>query len=266
MAAFLTNEPEDRKQDAIALAKRYGFKIKDLNINLSSVEWEVADDKTLIQPLSSVKGVGDAAIQEIVRCRPFKNIEDLLFREGMSYSKVNKKVLDALCRSGGLSDLVDDRFTGLKHFWSAVIVDRPKTPKKFLENVEKYKPEGDFTQDEKLEFTIALTGTFPIASILNERILEKLEEKNILPISQLEEKSGLVWIVPRKIHEKASKNGRIFWVVEVTDSSGAISEVKMFGVNKKKDILYQNKPYLCKVEKDRWGYSVRGFENVRMLA
>lgn len=265
LAAFLTHEPEDRKQDAISLAKRYGYKVKGIDINRSTAQWEVADDKTLVQPLSSVKGIGDAAVAEIVRCRPFKSIDDLLFREDMAHNKVNKRVLDALCRVGGLDDLVDSRFTGLKHFWSAMVVDRPKTPKKMLENIEKYKPEGDFTPDEKLEFLITLTGTFPITTILNEKIVEKLDEKNILPISQLEEKTGLVWLVPRKIEEKSTKNGRIFWAVSVTDSSGSLTEVKFWGVNKKKDILYQNKPYLCKVEKDKWGFSVRSFENVRML-
>ncbi len=265
LAAFLTHEPEDRKQDAISLAKRYGYKVKGIDINRSTAQWEVADDKTLVQPLSSVKGIGDAAVAEIVRCRPFKTIEDLLFREGMAHNKVNKRVLDALCRVGGLDDLVDSRFTGLKHFWSAIVVDRPKTPKKLMENIEKYKPEGDFTPDEKLEFLITLTGTFPITTILSDKIVEKLEEKNILPISQLEEKQGLVWLVPRKIEEKSTKNGRIFWIVSVTDSSGSLTEVKFWGVNRKKDILYQNKPYLCKVEKDKWGFSVRSFENVRML-
>jgi hypothetical protein len=37
-----------------------------------------------------------------------------------------------------MDNLVDDRFTGRKHFWSAAVVDRPKNKKKFAENIEAY--------------------------------------------------------------------------------------------------------------------------------
>ena len=43
-----------------------------------------------------------------------------------------------------MDSLIDDRFTGRKHFWCAAVVDRPKTKKKFHGNVEIYRGEGDF--------------------------------------------------------------------------------------------------------------------------
>ena len=93
--------------------------------------WEIsADGKTLIQPLTSIKGLGMAAIEQVLNNRPFINAEDLLFREEVSYSKFNKKALDALCRGGALDKLVDDRFTGRKHFWSACVEERPKNLKR----------------------------------------------------------------------------------------------------------------------------------------
>ena len=108
--------------------------------------WEISEDgKTLIQPLTSIKGLGMSAIEQVLDNRPFMNAEDLLFREGVSYRKLNKKALDALCRGGALDNIVDDRFSGRKHFWSACIVERPKNLKKFSENLETYHPEGDFT-------------------------------------------------------------------------------------------------------------------------
>jgi len=128
-------------------------KIKKLNINTSSVSWEVDkdDSQSLIQPLTSIKGLGETAINEIMKYRPFKTVDEVIFHEEISYSKFNKRALDALIRAGAMDDLIDKRFNGAKHFWSAVAVDRPKTPKKFAENIEKYKPEGDFTDDEKIE-------------------------------------------------------------------------------------------------------------------
>ena len=134
MAAFLDKEPETRKEEAIAIAKQFGFEIEPLNINTSGRVWEISEDgKRLIQPLSSLKGLGDSAIDQIYVGRPFHSIEEFLFNEEMRYSKLNKKSLDVLVRSGTLRPLMDDRFTGMKHFWSAVAVDRPRK----LKNLEK---------------------------------------------------------------------------------------------------------------------------------
>ena len=127
MAAFLDKEPEDRKEQAINTAKAFGFDIQPLDVNISGVQWEIAEDNyTLIQPLNSIKGLGDKAIEQLIEHRPFDNVEDLLFHEEVVYSKLNKKALDVLCRSQALDCLIDERFTGAKHFWSTVVVDRPK--------------------------------------------------------------------------------------------------------------------------------------------
>jgi DNA polymerase III alpha subunit len=85
---------------------------------------------TLIQPLTSIKGLGMAAIEQLLLIGPFQQCRRMLFNENITYSKLNKKSLDAFCRGGALDNIVDERFTGRKHFWSACIVDRPKNLKK----------------------------------------------------------------------------------------------------------------------------------------
>ena len=113
MAAFLDKEPETRKAKTITIAKKYGFDIAKLNVNTSGEVWEISDDgSTLIQPLAAVKGLGEAAIKQVVDNRPFVNIEEFLFNENIVYSKLNKRALDVLVRSGALEPLMDDRFTG----------------------------------------------------------------------------------------------------------------------------------------------------------
>ena len=82
MAAYLDKEPETKKEKAINVAKSFGFEIRELDINSSGRVWEISDDgKTLIQPLSSIKGLGNAAIAQIIDNRPFERIEDFLFNE-----------------------------------------------------------------------------------------------------------------------------------------------------------------------------------------
>ena len=90
MASFLDKEPEKRKEKAINIAKANGFFIEKADVNRSSFEWEIDpnDDRKLIQPLAGLKGLGDAAIQQIVDNRPFANIEEFLFHDDIVYSKL----------------------------------------------------------------------------------------------------------------------------------------------------------------------------------
>jgi DNA polymerase-3 subunit alpha len=119
--AFLDKEPESRKEAAINIAKSWGYKIIPLNINTSGRRWTAQDETTLIAPLTTIKGLGDAAIDEIIEKRPFASVEQLLFDGGVVARKLNKKALDALCRAGAMHSLMDDRFTGDKEKTSRVI-------------------------------------------------------------------------------------------------------------------------------------------------
>jgi len=268
LAAFLDKEPEDRKEAAIATAKSFGFTVRRLDINSSGVKWEVDanDPKTLIQPLSSIKGLGETAVEQIMKYRPFKTVEEVLFHPEMVYSKLNKKALDSLTRSEAMNSLVDSRFTGLKHFWSACVVDRPKTLKKLIENIEKYKPEGDFTLEEKIDNLVSLSGIYPISLVVDPQILKRLEEKYIPALGDYEQELGeVVWFVPRNIIEKKTKNGKIYWVLEATDTTNKITQIKCWGVDPKKDKVWTNRPYLSKVLKDDWGFSVRSIKHQMKL-
>ena len=257
MAAFLDKEPESRKEKAINIAKKYGFDIAPLDINKSGVVWEISDDgKTLIQPLTSIKGFGASAIQQVLDHRPFHTAEDLLFNENVIYSKLNKKCLDALCRGGALDELLDDRFTGMKHFWSACVVDRPKNLKRLGENIKTYYPEGDFSHEEIIQFKTDLTGVFPINLVIGPEKIEKLKEKFVPPISEFDPGLALCWFIPRKIIERKTKNGKLYWIVEVIDSNNESTRIRCWGVKPHKDTIRINHPYMAKLKYDEnWGFS-----------
>ena len=257
MAAFLDKEPETRKEKAINIAKKYGFKIAPLHINKSGTVWEISDDgKTMIQPLTSIKGLGMAAIDQILANRPLNNAEELLFNENITYSKLNKKSLDALCRGGALDDIIDDRFTGRKHFWSACIVDRPKNPKRFSENLELYRPEGDFTEEEIIQFKTELTGVFPINLVITPATVQRLQEKFVPPISEFDQELQVCWFIPRKITPRKTKNGKNYWIVEVIDSNNELTRIRCWGVKPEKDRIHLNRPYMARLKYDEnWGFS-----------
>jgi DNA polymerase-3 subunit alpha len=267
MAAFLDKEPEDRKEQAINTAKAFGFDIQPLDVNISGVQWEIAEDNyTLIQPLNSIKGLGDKAIEQLIEHRPFDNVEDLLFHEEVVYSKLNKKALDVLCRSQALDCLIDERFTGAKHFWSTVVVDRPKNRKKFAENLELYAPEGDFTDEEIIQNISGLTGVFPIDLVIDRAVQEKLSTYQVPPVGEYDIDLGVAWFIPREVIKKKTKNNKDYWIVRVIDSTSKMTSIKCWGV-KERDRIQINRPYMAKLEYDEnWGFSTRSmYHNFRLL-
>jgi len=274
-AAFLEREPEHRKEKAINLAKQHGFTIQDINVNTSGMRWEIMDNTTLVAPLTTIKGLGEKAIEQILSNRPFKNVEEFIFNENIVYSKLNKKALDVLCRAGALDNLIDDRFTGDKHFWSAVCVDRPKRLKNFLENVATYAPEGSFTEEERITFLSDLTGIFPVSKVVTPEIQLKIDEHFIPPISEYDSDLGSCWCIPRSVVTKTSKNGRKFFVVEVIDSNSVITKVRCWNIAtetkqewnakskkifvREKDEIMLNRPYVLRPRYNgQWGFSTYG--------
>ena len=269
LAAFLDKEPDKRKERAINVAKSYGYNIQPLNVNTSGVRWEISEDgKTLIQPLSSIKGLGMTAIEQIIQNRPFDKIENFLFNENIKYSKLNKKAVSALCLSQALNCLMDERFTGLKHFWSAVAVERPRKEKNLLENIEKFESEGDMTEEEKLQYLVDLVGIFPMSTVVTEQLQGKIDELMIPPISEFDNELQVCWFIPREVLQKKTKNGKLFYLVKVIDSNSEENTIKCWGVDPDRDLIYVNRPYMAKLQWDaNWGFSTRSVRKTfRMLA
>ena len=258
--AFLDKEPESRKEAAINIAKSWGYKIQSLNINTSGRKWGISLGTTLVAPLTTIKGLGTAAIDEIIEKRPFTSVEHLLFDGGVVARKLNKKSLDALCRASAMDDLIDERFTGDKHFWSAVVVDKPKSKKKLDENIESYRPEGSFTTAEIIQNTQTLTGIYPINMVLTERSKAIIENYKVPPLSEYDAELGVAWCIPIKITTKKTKNKKWFHTVDVIDSNSVVTRLRCWGIDPQRDIIYLNKPYVLKYPKynETWGFSTFG--------
>ena len=269
-AAFLDKEPEGRKERAINIVRSLGLGVENPDINLSGRVWEIADDgKSLIQPLTSIKGLGDKAVDQIMAHRPFHTPEELLFNEDIVYSKLNKKALDVLCRTQALNSLMDERFSGLKHFWSAVAVDRPKNKKKFLENIETYEPEGDFSKTEKIAYLVELAGIFPFHLVMSQHVTDQLAHYCIPPLGEFDRDLGAAWFIPREVIKKKTRKGKDFYIVRAIDNTSKSSTIKVWGVDPKTDIIHVNRPYMAKRldYSEQWGFSTRSMKyNWKIIA
>jgi len=268
VAAFLDKEPESRKELAISLAQQYGFNVTDIDINTSAgISWEISDDgKTLVQPLSSIKGLGVAAIKQIVDNRPFENAEDLLFKEGVTYSKLNKKALDVLCRSGALDKIVDDTFTGMKHFWMACVQNRPKNKKKLQDNIQEFHEEREFSREEKINNISDLTGIFPFDIVLSKDVKAAIQRYEVPALGDWDPELGAAWFIPREKIAKKTKNDKPYWILKVIDNTSTVNTIRVWGVDPRRDLIHLNRPYGAQLSfSEDWGFSLRLNRNKLVL-
>ena len=112
MAALMTSDQDDTERLAIEIAECNHMEIAVLNpdVNESFVEFAVVPGKNQIRfGMSAVKGVGVAAVEEVLRARnegKFTSIED--FAKRVSTSRFNRKAWESLIKSGGF-DAFGDR-------------------------------------------------------------------------------------------------------------------------------------------------------------
>ena len=124
-------------------------------------------------------------MEQILEHRPFSTVEEFLFHEDISYSKLNKKALDVLVRSGACDPISDARFKHCKHLWLSVASDRPKNKKKLDENIIKYNSEPDFTEEERIENIVSLTGIFPFDIVMDKKVRERIEVNCVPPLAHV---------------------------------------------------------------------------------
>jgi len=115
MAAVLSADMDhtDKVVTLIMECKDLNLDVKAPNVNASRYEFAVGDDRTIIYGLGAVKGVGQGAVEALIAEReangPYASLEDLCRR--LDLQKVNRRVLEALIRSGSFDTLGANRAT-----------------------------------------------------------------------------------------------------------------------------------------------------------
>jgi DNA polymerase-3 subunit alpha len=115
MSAVLTADMDNT--DKLVLLKddctQMGIKLLQPDVNSSAYEFTVGGSNSIMYGLGAIKGVGRGVIDNIVAERdangPFCNLLDLCRR--VDQQKLNRRVLEALARSGALDKLGTNRAT-----------------------------------------------------------------------------------------------------------------------------------------------------------
>ena len=104
MSAVLSSDMDntDKVVTLIEECRQMKLEICPPNINVSNYRFTVNDNEQIVYGLGAIKGVGESAIEEIIKERSerglFNGLYDLCKR--VDLRKVNRRVLEALCRAG----------------------------------------------------------------------------------------------------------------------------------------------------------------------
>lgn len=260
VCAFMNQQGEAKKEQAINIANGLGFAVKPVSVDNSGIKWEPTEDgKSLVQPLNTLTGLGDAAMKKIIKNRPYSSVDQMLFDKE---KKIGKKELDVLIRIGACDHLLDERFKHRKHMWLSCAYDKPSSNKKLLENIDKYKREEGFTEEEQIENLVALTGVFPFDLVVDRKSQIRVEKEfpNMCPISDYDGTKEYVWFIPRTKTVRKTQHGKTYWVLEVIDVKGRITRINCWGIKPDDDIKI-NRPYQASLEYDeKYGFSSRSIK------
>lgn len=123
MAAVFSSDMDNTDRSVILTEELNSMKVKLLppSVNNSQYKFSVTDENTIRFGLGAIKGVGEGAIENIVLERQengrFTDLFD--FCKRIDLRKVNKRVLEALIRSGAVDDLGPGRSTMMASLSSA---------------------------------------------------------------------------------------------------------------------------------------------------
>ena len=124
MAAVLSADMDhtDKVVTLIQECAEIGLQVKPPDVNHSRYEFAVGGERTIRYGLGAVRGVGRGAVEALIAQRdahgPYMSMEDLCRR--LDLQKVNRRVLEALIRSGSLDGLGANRATLMQRLPAAM--------------------------------------------------------------------------------------------------------------------------------------------------
>ena len=250
MASLLTSEKDntDKVVRYVDEVKRMGYELVPPHINKSYLVFSasIIDDKEVVMfGMGALKGAGDVAINSIIASREdggdFKDLSDFISR--IDGSKVNKRVIEALIKSGALDCFGYTRHAMLEQLEDIVeSVGKAAQAKKqavgslfgddedmtTIELTLKDMPE--FDDSEILEFEKASLG-FYVSGHPMDKYRESLEEINYTLSSQVDELAdgaeALIVGQIESIVNKVSKKGFKFGIATIMDFHGSL-ELMLF--------------------------------------
>ena len=285
LATILQSETGNPKGIAKAIAeiKAIGYKFAQVDINYSGLEWQYSEEaQAFVAPLTSVKGLGDAAVAEIFQNRPYHGLDDLFFDEEgeWRHSKLNKGCLESLTliegfgslkefRDGTLSNhkqlhtLLADNYEALRKGRAGMT----KTAAKKYEKEHGTKPVAlsmmipevnhleDWSRTQKIANIVEVLASAPEDLTFPPEIMRKIKKADVQPLYDLEPGApGVVWFCATAVTKKFTKNNKQFYVFDTVDDQSRTIRLRVWGQFKTEPEPYTI--WMAEAERDpNWGPS-----------
>lgn len=268
--------------------KQLGYKFAPFDVNFSGDEWVYSEEiQAFVPPLGSVKGIGDNAMKEILKNRPYQSLDDFLFNPDGTWrpSKMNKTCITALCKIEALNSLKEFKEGIVNNHRQVLMIltdennyellkkgrrDNSRNTLKRLQEtgaqhrdtldvlIEKYSEELDWNRGEKIASFVDLTSASPADLLFPDEIMEQIKNKGVK--SALEIPSGgadIAWFCVTEATEKKTKNGKSFTRLKILDRDNRVGMMRVWG---RKDPIEPYTLWLAEVKHDEWGYSATGWK------
>jgi DNA polymerase-3 subunit alpha len=296
LATILQSASSNPKElsKVISEVKALGYSFSKHDVNYSGKQWDFSDEaNAFVPPLGSVKGIGNAAVEEIMVNRPYKDLKGMLYDDAgeWRHSKVNKTVLSALCQIEGLESLEDFQYgrianhrqlllalteeknyetlrKGLYGLTASQLKKKAKAGEPVIPIVdfllEELAETEDWTRDEKINLRFDLTSTIDADLLFPPEIMEKVASKEVPRLHDIPPGTeGIGWFCMASAELKKTKNGKSFYRCKVMDDEFRIAWIRVWGTPQE-----EIKPYTLWVGKaqhdPQWGFSTSIFKMRQM--
>jgi DNA polymerase III subunit alpha len=269
LSALMTNDMGDVAKVGILIneARAFGVEVLPPDVNESQVVFAPARGGTVIRfGLAAIKGVGAVAVESILRAREeagkFSSLMDLCQR--VDTRTVNRKVLEALIRSGACDTFGETRatlYSQIDHVLAraaSVALDRQRGQASLFGMLEEHvapEPENgprqlpEWPQSQMLAAEKELLGFYvtghpltPYASVLDRYALTTIAAAGQTPSRSLTRLGGLVSAIQQGV---SKKSGKPYALVTIEDLTGSIQMLCLNdNFDKFRDFLELNKAVL----------------------
>lgn len=267
----MSDNSEDRAR-AFSEAKNLGYSIKSVDINHSGREWtSINGQKTLVQSFNTIKGVGEAAVNEIMLYRPYNSIEDLLWKQDgtWKHSKFNKKSFENLIKTFSFDSMnivgEGKLFKNYKQMYHVIIEHYDQLKKKngkdlLYKLIKETSDIEDWGFNEKIQMQLELIGDINVLNYINPETIQKLKDKGIESLSETDFEDSnkkITWFLVMSSNSAKTKNGKQYTQLMISGADGKQQKVFAWGIVDPNDVP-AGRAYVAELEKTQFGLSLQG--------
>jgi DNA polymerase-3 subunit alpha len=265
--AMMTNDMANTEKlsEYIAEARAFGIEVLQPDVNESGVFFAPArDGKAIRFGMAAIKGVGEAAVEAILKARDehgkFKSLSELC--EQVDGRTLTRKPLEALIKTGACdsfgqtratlfaqiertlsraASILSDKQKGQSSLFGALEEKTPPMPET-ISNLPEW-PQHELLAHEKELLGFYVTGhpLTPFAPILEKYTLTNLAKLGELPNRSLTRIGGMISAVT---HGFSKKSGKPYSMVTLEDLEGSVQLLVMNDYDKFRPLLEANKAIL----------------------